>query len=281
MKIHPSPYFWRVIFTLASGLALTHTPLQAQGEVPENTPVAASLPPARLSIPAPTNSTTQQAGEPIFIIPKPAHAAGPTRSDDSAAAFTIPKNRNSRSTIPEPETGSANYLLPDNKKKSPITPENANLNLPQDVEILDPDSGQIFFLPAGTYRQILQLPIDSPATQEAEATRVHQGPPPTSGQKPSRYAEPILKPVWVRYESLEKIKIGPDLRRGGIDLPANGPTDLKPRLWYAKSETADVASSVFYFVFGGAGYTLANLAGWSAGNTRDIPVEFPYRLIRK
>jgi hypothetical protein len=278
MKIHPSPYFWRVILTLANGIILAHTPLQAQGEVPENTPVPVSLPPARLSIHAQTNST-QKAGEPIFIIPKPAHAAGPTRTEDSA--FTVPKNRNSRSTIPEPETGSARYLLPENKKKNPITPENANLNLPKDVEILDPESGQTFFLPAGTYRQILQLPIDSPSTEEAEATRVHQGPLPTSGQKPSRYAEPILKPIWVRYESLEKIKIGPDPRRGGIDLPANGPADLKPRLWYAKSETADVASSVFYFVFGGAGYTLANLAGWSVGNTRDIPVEFPYRLIRK
>ena len=84
-----------------------------------------------------------------------------------------------------------------------------------------------------------------------------------------------------RTKTLEKIKIGGEERRGGIDLPVNGPTDLKPRLWYAKSETSDVASSVFYFVFGGAGYTLANLAGWSAGNTRDIPMEFPYRLIRK
>jgi hypothetical protein len=281
MKIRLFPYFWRVIFALANGVVLAPTPLQAQGEVPENTPIPASLPPARLSVPALTNSRTQQAGEPIFIIPKPAHAAGPTSTDDSTSAFTVPKNRNSRSTIPEPETGSAKYLLPENKKKSPITPENANLNLPKDVEILDPDSGQTFFLAAGTYRQILQFPIDSPSTQEAEATRVHQGPPPTSGQKPSRYAEPILKPVWVRYESLEKIKIGLDERRGGIDLPANGPAGLKPRLWYAKSETADVASSVFYFVFGGAGYTLANLAGWSAGNTRDIPAEFPYRLIRK
>jgi hypothetical protein len=281
MKIHPSPFFWRVIFNSACGVVLAHTPLQAQGEVPENTIVPTSLRPARLSVPAPTNSRTQQAGEPIFIIPKPAHAAGPTRADNSASAFTVPKSRNSRSTIPEPETGSASYLLPESKKKSPITPENANLNLPKDMEILDPDSGQTFFLPAGTYRQILQFPLDSPATQEAEATRVHQGPTPKSGQKPSRYAEPILKPVWVRYESLEKIKIGADERRGGIDLPANGPADLKPRLWYAKSETADVASSFFYFVFGGAGYTLANLAGWSAGNTRDIPVELPYRLIRK
>jgi len=94
-------------------------------------------------------------------------------------------------------------------------------------------------------------------------------------------APPNLKPIWVRYEGLEKIKIGPDERRGGIDLPVRGPADLKPRLWYAKSETADTWSSLFYFVFGGAGYSVANLAGWSAGNTREIPMDFAYRLIRK
>jgi hypothetical protein len=92
---------------------------------------------------------------------------------------------------------------------------------------------------------------------------------------------PNTKPLWIRYESLEKIKIGKDERRGGIDLPVHGPVDLKPHLWYAKSETADTWSSLFYFVFGGAGYSVANLAGWSAGNVREIPVEFPYRLVRK
>jgi hypothetical protein len=92
---------------------------------------------------------------------------------------------------------------------------------------------------------------------------------------------PNTKPLWIRYESLEKIKIGDEERRGGIDLPVNSPTDLKPRLWYAKSETADIWSSMFYFVFGGAGYTVANLAGWSAGNVREIPVDFSYRLVRK
>jgi hypothetical protein len=56
---------------------------------------------------------------------------------------------------------------------------------------------------------------------------------------------------------------------------------LGPRLWYAKSETADTASSVFYFIFGGLGYGVANLAGWSAGNTREIPGDFEYRLIRR
>jgi hypothetical protein len=163
----------------------------------------------------------------------------------------------------------------------PLTPEIANLNLPSEVEIPNEDPDKVFYLPAGTYRQILQIPIDSPTMQSANQMRIQRSQEvkaaPVLPPKPA----PNTKPLWIRYESLEKIKIGSDERRGGIDLPVNGPTDLKPRLWYAKSETADVASSVFYFVFGGAGYTLANLAGWSAGNTRDIPVEFPYRLIRK
>jgi hypothetical protein len=165
--------------------------------------------------------------------------------------------------------------------KPPLTPELANLNLPEDVTVENPDPDQVIFLPAGTYRQILQLPIDSPLMQKTQATRTRHGPEIKVEQVSTNLAPPNLKPIWVRYEGLEKIKIGPDERRGGIDLPVRGPADLKPRLWYAKSETADTWSSLFYFVFGGAGYSVANLAGWSAGNTREIPADFNYRLIRK
>jgi len=165
--------------------------------------------------------------------------------------------------------------------KPPLTPELANLNLPEDVTVENPDPDQVIFLPAGTYRQILQFPIDSPLMQKTQATRNRHGPEIKVEEISTNLAPPNLKPIWVRYEGLEKIKIGPDERRGGIDLPVRGPADLKPRLWYAKSETADTWSSLFYFVFGGAGYSEANLAGWSAGNTREIPVVFAYRLIRK
>jgi hypothetical protein len=165
--------------------------------------------------------------------------------------------------------------------KAPLTPEIANLNLPSELEIPNEDPDKVLFLPAGTYRQILQIPIDSPTMQSVNQTRIQRGPEikvePLKPKSPS----PNTKPLWIRYESLEKIKIGADERRGGIDLPVHGPADLKPRLWYAKSETADTWSSLFYFVFGGAGYSVANLAGWSAGNVREIPVEFQYRLIRK
>lgn len=165
--------------------------------------------------------------------------------------------------------------------KPPLTPEIANLNLPSEVEVPNEDPEKVLYLPAGTYRQILQIPIDSPTMQSANQMRVQRGQEvkvaPVLPPKPA----PNTKPLWIRYESLEKIKIGGEERRGGIDLPVNSPTDLKPRLWYAKSETADTWSSLFYFVFGGAGYTVANLAGWSAGNVREIPVDFPYRLVRK
>jgi hypothetical protein len=163
----------------------------------------------------------------------------------------------------------------------PITPENANLNLPSDLEIPNPDPEKVLFLPAGTYRQILQFPIDSPRMRENQKTRdEHRIPVKVEGMPLPGHPGPP-KPTWVRYESLEKIKIGNEERRGGIDLPANGPPDVKPRLWYAKSEDADVWSSLFYFIFGGIGYGTANLAGWSAGNTRELPNDFEYRLIRK
>jgi len=171
--------------------------------------------------------------------------------------------------------------VPKAPPKPPLTPELANLNLPEDVTVENQDPDQVIFLPAGTYRQILQLPIDSPLMQKTQATRNRHAPEIKVEEVSTNLAPPNLKPVWVRYEGLEKIKIGPDERRGGIDLPVRGPSDLKPRLWYAKSETADAWSSLFYFVFGGAGYSVANLAGWSAGNTREIPADFAYRLIRK
>ena len=184
-------------------------------------------------------------------------------------------------TVKEPASPSTAEKKPLTPPKPPLTPEIANLNLPSEVEVPNEDPDKALFLPAGTYRQILQIPIDSPTMQSANQTRAQRGQEVKTAPVLPLKPAPNTKPLWIRYESLEKIKIGGEERRGGIDLPVNSPTDLKPRLWYAKSETADTWSSLFYFVFGGAGYTVANLAGWSAGNVREIPVDFPYRLVRK
>jgi len=186
-----------------------------------------------------------------------------------------------RGTVKESTSPSTTEKKAFTPPKPPLTPEIANLNLPSEVEVPNEDPEKVLYLPAGTYRQILQIPIDSPTMQSANQIRIQRGQEVKAAAVLPPKPAPNTKPLWIRYESLEKIKIGGEERRGGIDLPVNGPTDLKPRLWYAKSETADTWSSLFYFVFGGAGYTAANLAGWSAGNVREIPVDFPYRLVRK
>lgn len=242
---------------------------------PQNQEVAPSS--TRLKINREDASSSQDTP---FIVPLPAHA---TRTPPSSPApgFRVNAGRASLPAAPEEAPGPAEYLLPDRKAKPPITPEIANLNLPRDLELTAHDTGEKIFLPAGTYRQILQLPIDSPLMQTTDQTRRDQGRPIEVTKEKSRYAEPEKKPVWVRFECLDKIKIGEVERRGGLDIPSYGPEALGPRVWYAKSETADLASSVFYFVFGGLGYSTANILGWSAGNTRSIPGDFEYRLIRR
>jgi hypothetical protein len=229
---------------------------------------------------SPTSAKQTPAADPMGGASVPASATTTNKTQENVEESSTPS---------DPMGGTAkdsgSKLLAEKKAltppKPPLTPEIANLNLPSEVEVPNEDPNKALFLPAGTYRQILQIPIDSPTMQSANQMRVQRSQElkvtPVLPTKPA----PNTKPLWIRYESLEKIKIGGEERRGGIDLPVNGPTDLKPRLWYAKSETADTWSSLFYFVFGGAGYTVANLAGWSAGNVREIPVDFPYRLVRK
>ena len=213
----------------------------------------------------------------------PMGGAAPVENKEAVADET--SEASPSAPVKDPMAGAAAKTSGTSQKqaapKPPLTPEIANLNLPLEVEIPNEDPDKALYLPAGTYRQILQIPIDSPTMESANQSRLQRRPevkvPPVLPVTPT----PNTKPLWIRYESLEKIKIGKDERRGGIDLPVHGPADLKPRLWYAKSETADAWSSLFYFVFGGAGYSVANLAGWSAGNVREIPIELQYRLIRK
>ena len=246
-----------------------------------------SVPPDPMGggIPAATNAPTpapkaEPIADPMSGTTAPASDATTNQTVEAVAEPATPPDPMG-GTGKEPESTPSpekNTLTP---PKPPLTPEIANLNLPSEVEVPNEDPDKVLFLPAGTYRQILQIPIDSPTMQAANQSRVERGPKVTVAPVLPPKPTPNTKPLWIRYESLEKIKIGGEERRGGIDLPVHGPSDLKPRLWYAKSETADTWSSLFYFVFGGAGYSVANLAGWSAGNVREIPVEFPYRLIRK
>jgi len=263
-----------LVLALTSMTALARDPVESV----ESDPMGGGNP---VENKTPTSTSTKEipAADPMGGTTTPTSETTTNKAQETAAEPTTPSDPMGgavKESASKPSAGKK--ALPPLK---PLTPEIANLNLPSEVEVPNEDPDKVLYLPAGTYRQILQIPIDSPTMQSANQMRIQRSQEvkaaPVLPPKPT----PNTKPLWIRYESLEKIKIGGEERRGGIDLPVNGPTDLKPRVWYAKSETADVASSVFYFVFGGAGYTLANLAGWSAGNTRDIPMEFPYRLIRK
>jgi hypothetical protein len=263
-----------LVLALTSMTALARDPVESV----ESDPMGGGNPAVNES-PSSTSAKEIPAPDPMSGVPTPTSETTTNKTQDTAAESSIPSDPMGGAVKESASKPSAEKkALPPLK---PLTPEIANLNLPSEVEVPNEDPDKVLYLPAGTYRQILQIPIDSPTMQSANQMRIQRSQEvkvtPVLPPKPT----PSTKPLWIRYESLEKIKIGGEERRGGIDLPVNGPTDLKPRVWYAKSETADVASSVFYFVFGGAGYTLANLAGWSAGNTRDIPEEFPYRLIRK
>ena len=263
-----------LILALTSMTALARDPVESV----ESDPMGGGAPVANKS---PTSTSAKE-------VPAPDPMGGAT-TPTSETTTNKAQNTVAESTTPSDPIGGAvkeSASTPSAEKKAlpplkPLTPEIANLNLPSEVEVPNEDPDKVLYLPAGTYRQILQIPIDSPTMQSANQMRTQRSQEVKAAPVLSPKPELNTKPLWIRYESLEKIKIGAEERRGGIDLPVNGPKDLKPRLWYAKSETADAASSVFYFVFGGAGYTVANLVGWSAGNTRDIPVEFPYRLIRK
>ena len=269
-RVSKQSLFWLIFFAACLGKLPAQESPPTSASKKENVPGRLAVPPAN----------KEDATEIPFEVPLPAHATK-NRGRSSPATFRILPSRSSPAAPVEEPPAQAEYLLPDRDEKPPILPENANLNLPADLEITAKETGEEIILPAGTYRQILQIPIDSPLMQTTGQIRRDQALPVEVKKEHSRYVDPPTKPVWVRYESLEKIKIGQAERRGGIDLPSHGPKDLGPRGWYAKSETADWASSVFYFAFGGLGYSTANLLGWSAGNTREIPGDFEYRLIRK
>jgi hypothetical protein len=264
-----------LILTLTSITALARDP----DESVEPDPMGGGNPAATNSLTA-TSAKETPVADPMGGATLPASDTTTNKAHETVEESSAPSDPMG-GTVKEPaslSTAEKKTLPP---PKPPLTPEIANLNLPSEVEVPNEDPEKVLYLPAGTYRQILQIPIDSPTMQSANQMRVQRGQEVKAAPALPPKPTPDTKPLWIRYESLEKIKIGGEERRGGIDLPVNSPTELRPRLWYAKSETADTWSSLFYFVFGGAGYTVANLAGWSAGNVREIPVDFPYRLVRK
>jgi len=183
-----------LILTLTSMSALARDPVESV----EPDPMGGGNPVA-------TNSPTSTAAKEIPAADPMGGATAPT-SD----ATTNKAQKPIEESAPTPSAEKHAFTPP----KPPLTPEIANLNLPSEVEVPNEDPDKVLFLPAGTYRQILQIPIDSPTMQSANQIRIQRGQEvraaPVLPPKPA----PNIKPLWIRYESLEKIKIGGEERRG-------------------------------------------------------------------
>ena len=137
-----------------------------------------SVPPDPMGggVPAATNAPTtapkaEPSADPLSGATAPASNAATNQAVEAAAEPSTPSD-------PIGITGEKPKSTPSAEKKTltppkpPLTPEIANLNLPSDVEVPNEDPDKVLFLPAGTYRQILQIPIDSPTMQSVNQSRV-------------------------------------------------------------------------------------------------------------
>ena len=99
-----------------------------------------------------------------------------TKEEPAPAPPTDPMAGEAKEATPPPEKEEAPEDETEKKKLPPITPDLANLNLATDLELVTLDTQEKVFLPAGTYRQILRIPIDSPTMQSAKKTRLERRP---------------------------------------------------------------------------------------------------------
>ena len=191
-----------LILTLTSITALARDPVESV----EPDPMGGGNPVA-------TNSPTSAAAKEIPAAdPMGGGTAPASDTTTSKAQETAPES----STPSDPMGGTVkeSTSTPSAEKKAitppkpPLTPEIANLNLPSEVEVPNEDPDKVLYLPAGTYRQILQIPIDSPTMQSANQMRTQRSQEVKAAPVLSPKPEPNTKPLWIRYESLEKIKIG-------------------------------------------------------------------------
>lgn len=147
--------------------------ISAQEPSPAESFATSKQSPGRLDLSSPAGNSEKNGS---FEVPLPAHAAR-SKTGSTSPGFRVISARDPQSGPAERMEPPATYRLPDREEKPTITPEDSNLNLPSDLEITTTDTGEKILLPAGTYRQILQLPIDSPLLQITDQTRRDQSPP--------------------------------------------------------------------------------------------------------
>ena len=147
----------RIFFILAltSMTALARDPVESV----ESDPMGGGTPVTNNS---PTSTSTKE-------IPAPDPMGGATTPTSETTTNQAQETVAESSTPSDPLAGKK--TVPPLK---PLTPEIANLNLPSEVEVPNEDPNKVLYLPAGTYRQILQIPIDSPTMESANQMRIQR-----------------------------------------------------------------------------------------------------------
>ena len=139
----------------------------------------------------------------------------------------------------------------------PARPRNSQLTIEKEQTVR---CGEIeVVLPPGVYKQILL--VENPEGRRATDTTGLQRQQTGLG--------------YIRYLSDEKLKIGGELRVGGIDVGIRAEDKLPARIWYKKMTQPDDLTKAFTFILPPVGL-IAGAGAWSSGNTLlpDSPLLF-------
>ena len=187
---------------------------------------------------------------------------GPAVSSEAAATqprvpgrLTVPTPK--KVTPPPAPAGSTRQTESIDPLLDPTRPRNSQLTIETEQTI---HCGEVeVVLPPGVYKQILL--VENPEGRRATDTTDLQRQQPGLG--------------YLRYLSDEKLKVGGELRSGGVDIGIRAEDNLPVRIWYKKMTQPDDVTKAFTFILPPLGL-IAGAGAWSSGNTLipDGPFEF-------
>ena len=139
----------------------------------------------------------------------------------------------------------------------PARPRNCQLTIEKEQTIRCGQTEVV--LPSGVYKQILL--VENPEGRRATDTTD------LSRQQPGL--------GYIRYLSDENLRVGGELRSGGIDVGIRAEDNLPVRIWYKKMTQPDDLTKAFTFILPPVGL-IAGAGAWSSGNTLlpDSPLLF-------
>ena len=143
----------------------------------------------------------------------------------------------------------------------PARPRNSQLTLETEQTVRCGETEVV--LPTGVYKQILLMenPEGRRATDTTDLSR----------QQPGL--------GYIRYLSDENLRVGGELRSGGVDVGIRAEDNLPVRIWYKKMTQPDGVTKAFTFILPPLGL-LAGAGAWSSGNLLIPDEPFAYTEAR-